>query len=87
AIDIFEKKAAAGEPVNIVIADLTIPGGMGGMEAVRILREQGLPFRAIVISGYSTDPVISEYKSYGFDSYLVKPFSAEDLLKAVNEVL
>ena len=87
AIDIFEKRAAAGEPVNIVIADLTIPGGMGGMEAVRILREQGLPFKAIVISGYSTDPVISEYKSYGFDSYLVKPFSAEDLLKAVNEVL
>lgn len=87
AIDIFEKKASAGEPVDIVIADLTIPGGMGGMEAVRILREQGVPFKAIVISGYSTDPVISEYGSYGFDGYLVKPFSAEDLLKAVNEVL
>lgn len=87
AIDIFERRAATGEPVNIVIADLTIPGGMGGMEAVRILREQGLPFKAIVISGYSTDPVISDYQSYGFDAYLVKPFSAEDLLKAVNDVI
>lgn len=87
AIDIFEKRDAAGEPVNIIIADLTIPGGMGGMEAVRILREQGLPFKAIVISGYSSDPVISDYRNYGFDAYLVKPFSAEDLLKAVNDVI
>lgn len=87
AIDIFEKRAAAGDPVNIVIADLTIPGGMGGMEAVRILREEGTPFRAIVISGYSTDPVIGDFRNYGFDAYLVKPFSAEDLLNTVSSLL
>ncbi|HOP64254.1 MAG TPA: transporter substrate-binding domain-containing protein [Spirochaetota bacterium] len=87
AIDIFEKKASSGEPVNIVIADLTIPGGMGGMEAVRILREEGVPFKAIVISGYSSDPVISDFGNYGFDAYLIKPFTAADLLKAVKGVL
>lgn len=87
AIDIFEKRASAGEPVDVVIADLTIPGGMGGMEAVRILRQEGTPFKAIVISGYSTDPVIADFRNFGFDAYLVKPFSADDLLKAVTEVI
>jgi len=86
AIDLFEKMAAAGNPVDLIIADLTIPGGMGGMEAIRIIREQGLSFKAIVISGYSNDPVMSDYKNYGFDAYLAKPFTTDDLLLAVKKV-
>jgi CheY-like chemotaxis protein len=87
AIDLFEKKAASGTPVDLIIADLTIPGGMGGMEAIRIMREQGVPFKAIVISGYSNDPVMSEFKSYGFDAYIAKPFSSENLISVVNNVM
>jgi len=87
AIDLFEKLSASDRPVDIIIADLTIPGGMGGMEAVRILREQGFPFKAIVISGYSNDPVMSDYKNYGFDAYIAKPFTSEDLLSVVKKVL
>ena len=86
AIDLFEKMAAAGTPIKMIIADLTIPGGMGGMEAIRIMREQGIPFKAIVISGYSNDPVMSDYKSYGFDAFLTKPFTSEDLLFTVKKV-
>lgn len=86
AIELFEKLAASGKPPDIVIADLTIPGGMGGMEAVRIIREQGVAFKAIVISGYGNDPVISDYKSYGFDAYLIKPFTSNDLLSAVKQI-
>lgn len=87
AIDLFEKMEAEGKPVDLIIADLTIPGGMGGMEAVRIMREQGVPFRAIVISGYSNDPVLSDYKNYGFDAFIAKPFSLEDLLSVVRRVM
>lgn len=87
AIDLFEKLSLSDKPVDLIIADLTIPGGMGGMEAVRIIREQGLPFKAIVISGYSNDPVMSDYRSYGFDAYIAKPFTTEDLLSVVKKVM
>jgi len=86
AIDLFEKMASSGEPADLIIADLTIPGGMGGLEAIRIIREQGLPFKAIVISGYSNDPVMSDFKNYGFDAYIAKPFTSEDLLAVVKKV-
>lgn len=86
AIDLFEKMAASGKPLSLIIADLTIPGGMGGMEAIRIMREQGIPFKAIVISGYSNDPVISEFRSYGFDAFLTKPFTSDDLLYTVKKI-
>jgi len=86
AIDLFEQMTESGKPVDLIIADLTIPGGMGGMEAIRIIREQGVPFKAIVISGYSNDPVMSDYKSYGFDAYLAKPFSSADLLSVVKKI-
>jgi len=60
---------------------------MGGLETVRLIREQGFPFKAIVISGYSNDPVMSDFKNYGFDSYIAKPFTSEDLLYAVKKVM
>jgi signal transduction histidine kinase len=86
AIEIFEKMTTAGRSPDLIIADLTIPGGMGGMEAVRIIREQGVAFKAIVISGYSNDPVISDYQGYGFDACLVKPFTSNELLATVKKV-
>jgi len=84
ALGLVEECHRANRPVNILISDLTIPGSMGGKELVSILRERGEKFKAIVISGYSSDPVISEYRKFGFDAYLVKPFSATDLLQAVR---
>ncbi len=87
AIDLFEKQSSSDNPIDLIIADLTIPGGMGGLEAIRLIREQGFPFKAIVISGYSNDPVMSDFKSYGFDAYLAKPFTSDDLLYTVKKVL
>jgi signal transduction histidine kinase/ABC-type amino acid transport substrate-binding protein/ActR/RegA family two-component response regulator len=86
AIDLFEKMASLEQPIDLIIADLTIPGGMGGLEAVRLIREQGLSFKAIVISGYSNDPVMSDFKNYGFDAYIAKPFTSDDLLAVVKKV-
>ncbi len=87
AIDLFEKMAATDKPIDLIIADLTIPGGMGGLEAIRLIREQGFPFKAIVISGYSNDPVMSDFKNYGFDAYIAKPFTSDDLLNTVKKIM
>lgn len=86
ALAMYDKCSSDSSPVKILIADLTIPGSMGGRELVSILRQKDAKFKAVVISGYSSDPVISEYKKYGFNAYLVKPFSATDLLDTVKKL-
>lgn len=66
--------------------DLTIPGGMGGKEAARCILEVDPGARLIVSSGYSNDPVMAEYASFGFRATLVKPYSATELARVLSEV-
>jgi CheY-like chemotaxis protein len=67
--------------------DLTIRGGMGGQEAVAILRSMDPTVRAIVSSGYSHDPVMAEYRNYGFVGVLSKPYQIEELSEVLQRVL
>ncbi|MEN6448598.1 MAG: response regulator [Syntrophaceae bacterium] len=71
----------------MVIMDLTIPGGKGGKEVIRELLELDPAVKAIVSSGYSNDPVMSNYTEYGFKGVVNKPFKIEDLAKALDQVL
>jgi PAS domain S-box-containing protein len=77
---------AAGQPFDIVVMDLTIPGGMGGKETIRRLREKDTTIRAIVSSGYSNDPVMANYADYGFDAVLPKPYALRELRRVVESV-
>ena len=86
AIERYRKALAAGRPFDIVILDLTIRGGMGGAEAIQRLRELDPGVKAVVSSGYSDDAVTSNYREYGFRSYLSKPYTAaglNDMLKTL----
>ena len=76
-----------GRPVDLVIMDLTIPGGMGGIETARLLLELDPAARLIVASGYSNDPVLAEYRKYGFRAAVAKPFSLNDLRRAITAAL
>lgn len=78
---------AAGRPFDLAILDLTIPGGMGGKEAIRRLRERDKKIRAIVSSGYSKDPVMAQCAEYGFDAVLPKPYLVGDLIGVVQQVM
>jgi len=75
----FQAAEKSGKKLDLVFMDLTIPGGMGGKDAVKILRKKFPDLKIIVFSGYSNDPVIADFKDYGFDDYLEKPFSIEQL--------
>ncbi len=86
-LDSFIKARSSGEPFNAVIMDLTIPGGMGGKESIQKLREIDPKARALVTSGYSNDPVIADYRSYGFCAAVLKPYRIEDLSRTLREVL
>ncbi|MEW6379981.1 MAG: AAA family ATPase [bacterium] len=83
AVELYKKHKEAGQGFDAVILDLTVPGGMGGREAMQKLRQLDPDVKAVVSSGYFNDPVISEYQQYGFKGVVAKPFE----MKELNEVL
>lgn len=87
AIRLYQDSLRAGIPFDIVILDLTIPSGMGGKECMEILKEISPAIKAIVSSGYSNDPVIANYRDYGFSSVLPKPFDINDLKIVLNRLM
>lgn len=87
AITMYKQSMEAGEPFSLVIMDLTIPGGIGGKEAIKDLMVIDPGAKAIVSSGYSTDPVMANYGDYGFKGRLMKPFNMKELIKEVTRVI
>jgi ActR/RegA family two-component response regulator len=67
--------------------DLTIVGGMGGKEAVQLLRASDPSARVIVSSGYSNDPIMADYAEYGFCGVLSKPYRIDDVAAVLSRAL
>jgi two-component system cell cycle sensor histidine kinase/response regulator CckA len=86
-LDIYKKAQLNGEAFDVVILDLTIPGGMGGKEAIGHLLQLDPQAKAIASSGYSNDPVMADFSSFGFRGAVAKPYSTEDLCSAVSHIL
>ncbi|MBN2327868.1 MAG: PAS domain S-box protein [Candidatus Omnitrophica bacterium] len=84
AIQQYKSAKESKNPYTAVIMDLTIPGGMGGEEAVQELRAFDPDVKAIVSSGYSNDPIMSHYQNYGFCGVICKPFTYDDLGKVLQ---
>lgn len=72
---------------DLVILDLTVPGGMGGKETVPHLRPLNPDLAIVVTSGYADNGVLSDYTKYGFDGVLPKPFSIADLRVTIEQTL
>jgi PAS domain S-box-containing protein len=82
-----ERARKDGTPFDIIIMDLTIPGGMGGKEAIGWLRKMDPDVKAIVSSGYSNDPMLADFRKYGFGAVLAKPYRFKDMRQVVRDVL
>lgn len=76
-----------GGKFDAVVMDLTIPGGMGGCDAARIIREFDKDIILVVSSGYSNDPVMASYKDYGFDDVLMKPYRLDQMGEVLHRLL
>lgn len=87
AIELYSTVMDAGAPFDLVIMDLTIPGGMGGKEAIKRLLEIDPGVKAIVSSGYSGDPIMTNFRDYGFRGVVSKPYRIGDVSRVVKSVL
>ncbi|MEJ2641318.1 MAG: ATP-binding protein [Desulfosarcinaceae bacterium] len=83
AVDQFKAAQAAGDPFAAVILDLTIKGGMGGRETLEALKRFDPGVRAFVSSGYSGDPVLTDFRDYGFCGVIPKPYTLEEVKTAL----
>jgi len=87
AIEAYEQSLLADEPFDCIIMDLTVPTGIGGKEAIKDILAINPTAKVIVSSGYIDDPIIINFKEYGFKGAVVKPYNVDQLYSVVNSVL
>jgi PAS domain S-box-containing protein len=86
-VEIYRERLKEGRRFDAVILDLTLPGGMGGREALKRLLEIDPAVNAIVSSGYAMDATMSRYQDYGFRGVIAKPYEAAELGRVVRETI
>lgn len=87
AIDRYRQALATGNPFDLLILDLTIRGGLGGEGTIKRLLELNPNVKAVVSSGYSDDPIVSDYRAYGFSAILSKPYQLGQLRDCLDALV
>ncbi|MHA2000903.1 MAG: ATP-binding protein [Promethearchaeota archaeon] len=87
AIEKYKVQLEKNQKYDFVIFDLTIPGSMGGEEAIKTLIQIDPSIKAIVSSGYSNNPIMANHRKYGFVEILPKPFNFEELKKVISKIV
>ncbi len=87
AIKMYREAMASDRSFGAVVMDLTIPGGMGGKEAVKELLGIDPAAKVIASSGYSNDPLMANFSEYGFRNVLAKPYAIKDIASVLSKVL
>lgn len=83
----LEEVNALGQGYDLIFMDLTVPGGMGGREAARIVQGRWPDQRMVVMSGYSDDPVMARHQDHGFNGRLSKPFQLDQLRSVIGSLV
>ena len=86
-IELYKKAKESGKPFDTVILDLTNQFGMGGKKTIEKLLEIDPDVKAIISSGYSSDPVMANFRQYGFSGAMAKPYTGKELSNILHEVL
>ncbi len=87
AVKLYKAAVEDNNIFDIVIMDLTIPGGMGGKEAAQEILALNADAKIIVSSGYSNDPVMANFADFGFCAAIVKPYQLQELSKSITRII
>lgn len=87
AVELYRDALRLNNAIDLVIMDLTIPGGMGGKDAVQEILKIDPDAKVVVSSGYSNDPIMANFKEYGFCGSIVKPYQLKELSKMISQVI
>jgi PAS domain S-box-containing protein len=87
AVERYRLALADGRPFDAVILDLTVPGGIGGKDVLAQIRRFHPEVRAVVSSGYSNDPILSDPLRWGFQGFLTKPYRVDDVARVLSRVV
>jgi CheY-like chemotaxis protein len=87
AFDLYKHEKEAGAPFDLVILDLSVPEGLGGKDAISLLKSYDSAVKAIVSSGYSHDPVVQNFVQYGFSGRLSKPYKIRDIKEILEQLI
>jgi PAS domain S-box-containing protein len=87
AIGFYRQAIELKKPFDVVILDLAIPGGMGGKEVMQELTAIDPHVKGIISSGYLNDPIMKNFKNYGFSDILTKPYEANELDEKLQNII
>jgi CheY-like chemotaxis protein len=86
AVQRYQYARMEGKPFDVVIMDATVPGGMGGKDAVKVLLKVDPHARAVLSTGYANDSMLASLQELGFADVILKPYTAQDVGRVVNRV-
>lgn len=87
AIKAYTDAKGSDSPFDVVILDITVPGGMGGKETIKKLLEIDPDIKAVISSGYTNDPAMADYRSFGFSAIASKPYRLEEMCDVLHKIL
>jgi PAS domain S-box-containing protein len=87
ALRLYAEALHEASPFDVVVLDLTVPAGMGGTTCLDRLKQLDPSVRAIVSSGYADDPIMADYRAHGFLAVVRKPYTAEELVRALEQAM
>ena len=87
AIEMYKESQSSGSIFDLVILDLTVPGGLGGTKTLTELLKIDPKVKAIASSGYSNDPIMANFEDYGFCGVIPKPYTKNQLAEVLNNCL
>ena len=87
AIELFSREKMGGRPFDLVILDLSVPEGMGGKEAFEKIREVDPSVKVVISSGYTNDPMMTDYATFGLAGILAKPYRITDIKALLEKMI
>jgi CheY-like chemotaxis protein len=87
ALEMYHESIISGQRFDLVIMDLTIPGGMGGKEAVNELHRIDPKAKAVISSGHADDPAVAQFRDHGFVGVIPKPYRIDELDDRIKKAI